>query len=113
VQRVRHAAAMTARMQILRRCGERELEPAESTARHGERRLVDPPHRAVADTMTSAARRSLCCCTKASRWRLPISSSPSNRNLDVDGQAASRREERLGHRDRNQHRPLVVGHAAA
>src|SRR5712692_7488084 len=47
MQWIRHAAAVTARVQILRGRRERELEPAESPARHGERRLVDAPRRAI------------------------------------------------------------------
>ena len=47
VQRVRDRAAMAPGVQILRRGGERELEPGEPTTRDGERRLLDPPHRAV------------------------------------------------------------------
>ena len=50
---------------------------------------------------------------KASRWRLPISSSPSNMNLMLIGSAAGHGEERPRHLDRDQHRTLVVGHAAS
>ena len=65
-----------------------------------------------ADTTTSAASSSLCSRTNASRCRLPISSSPSNRNFTLTGRRPAGREECVGDRDRNQHRSLVVGHAA-
>ena len=86
VERIGHAAAVTARVQVLRGRRQRELEPAQSAARHGERRLVDPPHRAVG--RHARRRRPAAPCAramKASRWRLPISSSPSNMNFTLTG----------------------------
>ena len=47
VQRIGHAAAMPARVQVLGRRRQRQLEAAQPAAGHGERRLVDAPHRAV------------------------------------------------------------------
>ena len=112
MQRIRHAAAVTPRVQVLRRRRERELEPAEPAARHRERRLVDAPHRAVRRQHDIGREQLSCSRMNASRWRLPISSSPSNMNFTLTGRRAGSREERLGDLDRDQHRSLVVGHAA-
>ena len=112
MQRVRHSPAVAPRVQILR-CGrERDLEPAEPAARHGERRLVDAPHRAIGRDDGVSREQRLVLADEGVEVAAADLFLALEHELDVDGQTTRGREERLGHGDRNQHRPLVVGDAA-
>ena len=112
VQRIRHRAAVPPRMQILRRAGERELEAGESAARHGERRLVDPPHRAVRRDDEVRREELLVVADERVEARAADLLLALEHALDVERQRAGDGEERLGDFDRDEHRPLVVRHAA-
>ncbi len=65
-----------------------------------------------AEITKSAASSSLWSRMNASRLGLPISSSPSNMNFTLIGSAPTDCEERFGDLDRDEHRSLVVRHAA-
>ena len=112
VQRVGDAPAVAARVQILGRGGERQLEPGKPTARYRERRFVDAPHRAVRRQHYVGGEQFLVVDNEVFEVATADLLLALEHELHVHRQHARRRKERLGDLDRDQHRSLVVGDAS-
>src|SRR4029077_13104986 len=79
---------------------------------HGERRLIDAPHCTVRRHDDVRREKLLVLLYEGVEMAAADLLLPLEHELHVDGQAAGRREKRLSNRDRNEHGPLVVGHAS-
>ena len=112
VQRVRHRAAVPAGMQILRRPGQRELQPGQPAAGDRDRRFVDAPHAAVGRDDEIGGQQIGVRLDERLQAGAADLLLAFEHELDVDRQAALRGEECLRRLDRLEKRPLVVRHAA-
>ena len=107
-QGIRRAAAVTAGVQVPARALERDFEGEEAPARDDDRGQIRPPHGSVG--REHEVGRELL--GERCGGRLEVAAAALllalDQEFEVDREPPSNREERLRHKDRDQHRPLVV-----
>src|SRR5690242_8650592 len=100
---------LATRVAVLGGTLDRDLQRADAPARHGDGRQVDPPHGAVGRDDAVGGEALRVSGDEAAEMLAPDLLLALDQQLDVDRQPPLGAQERLGDKDGDQNRALVVG----
>ena len=112
LQGIGHAAAVSARVEVLARAGDRELEADQPTARHSQGGFVDSPHGAIGRENEIGRKNRGVLPDELLEMAAPRLFLALDQELDVHRQPAGCREKALNDVDGNEERALVVRHTS-